>query len=151
MLLKSQVRRKHVVANNIELPDLLLYQNKTVITYFCYHRPELTVQEVNELFTDLLSWMWLNNQRAKLGKKTYLFGPLLLLDELWHAFILHTRDYVDFSIHYFGAYFHHDIEPIGFEHVMEEDELADYLQDCFTYLGVEWVSRRFEMALVETS
>ncbi|WP_181951511.1 hypothetical protein [Legionella sainthelensi] len=151
MLLKSQVRRKHVVANHIELPDILLYQNMTVVTYFCYHRPDLTVQEVNELFTDLLSWMWLSNQRAKLGKKTYLFGPLLLLDELWHAFILHTRDYVDFSIHYFGAYFHHDIEPIGFEHVMEEDELADYLQDCFTYLGVEWVSRRFEMALVETS
>lgn len=134
---------------SIGLSEVLCYQNKAVVTYFCYHRSEFTVQEVEVLFTDLLSWMWLNVQREKLGKKTYLFGPLLILDDLWHTFILHTRDYVDFSMNYFGAYFHHDIEPIGFEHHIEEEELADYLQDCFTYLGSEWVSRRFEMVLAE--
>jgi hypothetical protein len=109
------------------------------------------VQEGLVLFTDLLSWIWLNAQRVKLGKKTYLFGPLLILDEIWHAFILHTRDYVDFSTQYWGCYFHHDIEPLGFEHVLEEEELTDYLQDCFTYLGAEWVSRRFETVLLEGS
>ncbi|KTD05971.1 hypothetical protein Lgra_2748 [Legionella gratiana] len=151
MLLKNQVLRKHAVDNEVGLSEIVQYQNQAVVAYFCSRHPEFTVQEGNILFTDLLSWMWFNAQRAKLGKKTHLFGPLLLLDELWHAFILHTRDYVNFSMHYFGGYFHHDIEPIGSEHVMEEEELTDYLQDCFTYLGTEWVSRRFEVALVETS
>lgn len=132
---------------NADLSDLLCYQNTTVVDYFCHRYPESIRHEVEVLFTDLLAWMWLNAQRAKQGKNTYLFGPLLILDELWHAFILHTRDYVDFSMRYFGSYFHHDIEPLGSEHHMEEEELTDYLQDCFTFLGSDWVARRFEKAL----
>ncbi|KTD40034.1 hypothetical protein [Legionella parisiensis] len=130
----------------IHLSALLDYKNKAVINHFRHIHPEFSEQESQVLFTDLLSWMWLNAQRAKQGKKTYLFGPLLILDKLWHSFILHTRDYVDFSMRYFNVYFHHDVEPIGQEHVMEEDELNDYLQDCFTYLGPEWVERRFAIA-----
>ncbi|HIF0223578.1 TPA: hypothetical protein ACXYKD_000477 [Legionella anisa] len=131
----------------INLSALLDYKNKAVLNHFRQRHPEFSEQESQVLFADLLSWMWLNMQRAKQGKKTYLFGPLLILDELWHSFILHTRDYIDFSIHYFDTYFHHDVEPIGQEYVMEEDELNDYLHDCFTYLGSEWVTRRFAPAL----
>lgn len=68
---------------------------------------------------------------------------------MWHSFILHTRDYIDFSMKYFGEYFHHDVEPVGFEHVLDEEELADYLQDCFQYLNKGWVERRFSMAFAE--
>jgi hypothetical protein len=131
-----------------DLSVLLGYRNPTVIAYFCHSHPEYTVQEGQTLFADLLGWMWLNKHRATQGKKTHLFGPLLVLDELWHAFILHTQEYMNFSMQYFAAYFHHDIEPIGFEHQMQEDELRDYLQDCFNLLGEEWVMRRFTDALV---
>lgn len=139
---KSVLRMSHP-----ELSALLDYKNKTVVDYFCTHHPEFSQKKGESLFADLLAWMWLNKQRAKQGKKTYLFGPLLILDELWHAFILHTRDYVDFSTRYFNTYFHHDIEAIGQEHEMAEDELTEYLQDCFTYLGSQWVARRFASAL----
>lgn len=131
----------------INLSALLDYKNKAVLSHFRCHHPEFSEQESQVLFADLLSWMWLNAQRKKQGKKTYLFGPLLILDALWHSFILHTRDYVDFSTRYFDTYFHHDVELIGQEHLMEEEELNDYLQDCFTYLGSEWVARRFAIAL----
>lgn len=131
---------------NSDLSELLRYQNTAVVTYFCHHHPEFSAFEAQVLFEDLLGWMWLNKQRAHQGKKTYLFGPLLILDELWHAFILHTRDYLDFSLRYFDSYFHHDVEPVGLEHIMEEDELRDYLQDCFNFLGEEWVARRFTEA-----
>lgn len=129
-----------------ELSAVLAYQNTSVVSYFCHHHPEYTEQEGQILFSDLLGWMWLNKQRALQNKKTYLFGPLLEIDHLWHAFILHTQDYVNFSMEFFGAYFHHDIEPVGYEHMMEEDELRDYLGDCFHYLGEEWVARRFSDA-----
>lgn len=133
-----------MISSQLELQH---YQNPKLITYFCHHHPEYSQDEAEQLFADLLSWMWLNLQRGKLGKKTLLFGPLLVLDELWHAFILHTRDYCEFSSRYFGGYFHHDIEPIGEEHQVTEEELRDYLQDCFTYLDAEWVTRRFSTAL----
>ncbi|KTD37544.1 hypothetical protein Lmor_0407 [Legionella moravica] len=131
------------------LHDLKRYKNQNVINYFCYHHPECSLDDGQCLFEDLLSWLWLNYQRSKNGKLTYLFGPLLVLDEMWHIFILHTRDYIDFSMHYFGEYIHHEIEPIGFEHIIEEDELTDFLHDCFEYLDQDWVARRFSSALTD--
>jgi hypothetical protein len=131
-------------------PDLLqlkCYKNEAVVKHFCHHHPECSLDEGQELLEDLLAWMWLSNQRKKLGKKTYLFGPLIIMDEMWHVFILHTRDYVDFSMHFFDEYVHHDVEPAGFEHVMDEEELTDFLQDCFNYLDHDWVTRRFSNAL----
>lgn len=125
------------------LADLLGYQNERVVFHFCHHHPEFSIQEGRQLFSDLLAWLWLSKQRTSLGKKTYLFGPLLILDELWHTFILHSCDYLSFSMEYFGEYMHHEVEPIGFERVLEEDELTDFLQDCFNYLDSNWVERRF--------
>ena len=132
---------------NSELSLLLAYSNPAVITHFCHYHREFSLPEGQALFRDLLSCMWLNKQRCIEEKPTYLFGPLLILDEMWHTFILHTRDYIDFSMRYFGEYFHHEVEPVGFEHNLNEDELTDYLQDCFKYLGEEWVERRFSVAL----
>ncbi|AMP88838.1 hypothetical protein [Legionella pneumophila] len=132
------------------LSELLHYKNEKIVTHFCHSHPEYSMREGLILFEDLLAWMWLNKQRNLRGKKTYLFGPLLIIDEMWHSFILHTRDYVDFSMKYFGEYFHHDVEPVGFEHVLDEEELTDFLQDCFQYLNKEWVERRFSKAFAET-
>ena len=30
------------------------------------------------------------------------------MDDFWHAFILHTREYMDFCQRHFGHYFHHE-------------------------------------------
>lgn len=137
-VLNSELTREH----------LLQYSNLSVITYFCHKYPQYSSEEAELLFADLLDWMWLNLQRKKLGKNTYLFGPLLVLDDLWHVFILHTQDYLDFSICYFGAYFHHEIEPIGHEHQVSDADLEDFLCDCFIFLDEQWVERRFNAALL---
>ena len=129
--------------------DLLRYKNDTVVAQFCYTHSDYSLQEGEQLFQDLLAWLWLKNERTKKSKTTYLFGPLLILDELWHTFILHTRAYTDFSHTYFGEYVHHDPEPIGFEHFLSEEELSEYLTDCFLYLEAPWVERCFAGALIE--
>lgn len=133
-----------------KLAELLNYTNQPIINYFCHNHPQTNLNECNLLFKDLLAWMWLKKQRDQMGKKTYLFGPLLSLDEMWHDFILHTRDYIDFCMHYFGEYLHHDVEPPGFEHHIDEAELRDYLDDCLTYLDQDWVERRFIAALTDS-
>ena len=130
-----------------ELSILKNYRNPQVISYFCHHHPEFSLDDAQVVFEDLLAWLWLNKHRELMGKKTYLFGSLLILDEMWHSFILHTREYIDFSIHYFATYYHHDIEPIGFEYILEEAELSEFIQDCFKYLETGWVERRFANAL----
>jgi hypothetical protein len=129
------------------ISDLLHYKNSSVVTQFCHHHAQYSLQEGEQLFQDFLAWLWLKNERKKQNKVTYLFGPLLILDELWHVFILHTRDYTDFTLKYFGEYIHHQPEPIGFEHFLNEEELKDYLTDCFLYLDPQWVERCFASAL----
>jgi hypothetical protein len=133
------------------LAEVLTYKNTSVVTQFCHHHDQYSQQESEQLFDDLLAWLWLKNEREHNNKPTYLFGPLLLLDKLWHIFILHTRDYLDFSLRYFGVYLHHEPEPVGFEHVLSEEELSDYLRDCFIYLDSSWVERCFADALVDSA
>ncbi|KTD19345.1 Uncharacterised protein [Legionella lansingensis] len=129
------------------LSELLAYENEQVIRYFCHHHPNYAQEQARSLFTDLLAWMWLNVYRQIKNRYTYLFGPLLPLDEIWHAFILHTRDYLPFCHHYFGEYFHHHVEPVGLEYELNPQELADFLNDCFEYLGEDWVMRHFATGL----
>ncbi len=130
-----------------DLSSWLNYTNPRVVAYFSHHH-EINKSKSKVLFSDLMGWLWLNVQRKQQDKKTYLFGPLLILDEMWHAFILHTRDYYEFSSKFYGSYLHHDIEPIGQEYELNEEAFQDFLHECFEHLGEEWVARRFSEALV---
>lgn len=130
------------------LNALLGYKNPTVTRYFTHHHPEVNQEAAEQLFQDLLAWLWLNAYRKQQHKQTWFFGPLLLMDAMWHAFILHSREYHAFCQNYFGDYFHHEVETPGFEHELQPDELADYLKDCFEYLGDEWVQRHFAEAFI---
>ncbi|KTD18381.1 hypothetical protein [Legionella jordanis] len=128
------------------LPNLLAYQNERVIQYYC-QRYSVSLQKAESIFTDLLGWMWINLYRKNRGRDSFLFGPLLPLDDMWHAFILHTKDYVEFCKLYFEGYFHHHIEPFGLEHVLDEEELADFLKDCLAFLGEDWLLRHFSSVI----
>ncbi|ASQ45277.1 glycine-rich domain-containing protein [Legionella clemsonensis] len=131
------------------LQDLLAYENEQVVRYFCHYYTAFSHEEGQQLLSDLLAWLWLNAYRKTYNKSTYLFGPLLTLDKIWHAFILHTEDYVAFCEHYFGHYFHHNIEPVGSEHELSPEELADFLNDAFEWIGQEWIKRHFGQLLNE--
>lgn len=103
------------------------------------------------LFCDLMRFFWLESKRREQGKKTYFFGPLLVLDRLWHCFILHTRAYHHFCQTVFGEYYHHDVEPFGQEHALDQAELEDFLTDCFTLLGEDFVDRHFSALYADPS
>lgn len=132
-----------------DLNTWLNYKNPSVISHFCKIHPEIDPDEAQILFKDLMGWLWVSAMRTQKRKVSRLFGPLLIVDEMWHSFILHTRDYCEFSQTNYGRYIHHDVEPVGREHQMTEDEVVDLLSDCMTYLGEDWVKRRFSEALAQ--
>lgn len=130
----------------MKIPSLSVlqnYRNEFVILDIHAKNPEHTLEQVRQYFQDLLAWLWLHQHRKIHHKNTWMFGPLLILDTVWHHFILHTRDYHAFCAHFFGEYIHHDVEPAGQEHILTPDELADFLEDGFLLLGAEWVDRHF--------
>lgn len=125
------------------LTDVVAYQHEGVIKRFCYDNPGFSSEQIQQDFQDLLAWLWLNVKRRKSGYKTYMFGPLKHLDNLWHLFILHTRDYFDFCHQFFNEYIHHDTEPPGEEYFLTEADLEKFLSDAYDQLGQAWVTKWF--------
>lgn len=132
-----------------DLKELLAYKNQLVVQAFCKQHRQFSVKQAEDYFADLLGWMWLTVYRKNRHKATWLFGPLLILDDMWHCFILHTRDYQTFCQRFFGDFFHHDPEENGKEHQLEAEELSDFLNDAFTHLEEKWVERHFSSLLAD--
>lgn len=68
----------------------------------------ITKEEAIDIFQEMKKLLDLMNHY---GDSEYIFThePLWIIDEMWHTFILYTRDYRDFCQTYFGKIIDHDI------------------------------------------
>lgn len=62
--------------------------------------------EAERIFNEMLKWMWFCTC-PKTQESRAIDTPLLIIDEMWHTFILYTKDYFQFCNHFFGHYMHH--------------------------------------------
>lgn len=131
----------------IKLSEVLEYHNQSIIKQFCFENPSISTEEANFIFKDLLAWLWLSVHRNQKQYTTHMIAALHLLDKMWHVFILHTKDYMDFCHRYFDAYLHHEIEPLGDEYTISPDELSEFLNECYDHLGEGWLLQNFSSVL----
>ncbi len=94
------------------LSEVMAYENELVIGSFMksFDVPE---SEARDIFDQLKRMLWLGNEMEfdglhEQGKAFSIDRSLLILDEMWHTFILCTRDYEQFCREIFGCYIHHD-------------------------------------------
>jgi hypothetical protein len=67
--------------------------------------------EAELIFQETLKWLWLCSlpeREENRGPVTH--APMQVVDEMWHSFILCTRDYQRFCDENLGGYIHH--QPI---------------------------------------
>lgn len=91
------------------LEQLKHYKNEAVVQRFL-ETWALPLDEGDDIFEETKKWLWLSVYNDELGKDkiTLAISPSIkLLDEMWHTFILFTKDYHDFCQEYFGYYLHH--------------------------------------------
>lgn len=141
------------------LSDLLTYQNPLVIKRFSKQFPQYK-NDAKEIFKDMLKYLWIGRKhhielknspdRKDLQFTTVMHKEMLIIDEMWHAFILITKQYADFCHHYFGEFIHHIPEvgeEVNEEHVIDkiafENELTLFLSYIYDELGEETVKRWF--------
>lgn len=67
------------------------------------HRPELTSEQVALVFDGLRQYFKI----TLAAKRRMVAMPSQVVDDLWHEFILHTRNYQNFCSRAFGRYLHH--------------------------------------------
>ena len=65
--------------------------------------------------------------KKKYGE-TYVLPPSYDMDEVWHAHILHTKDYIDFCEQVFGCYLHHHPHH-GKDNTITDEELESAFEE----------------------
>ena len=86
------------------LNAVLKYTNKAVIDSFM---TEFSINELEseKIFRQMLKFLWFTQLKPE---HATIDTPILIIDKMWHTFILHTIDYSRFCKKYFHCYLHHN-------------------------------------------
>lgn len=84
------------------LEAILSYTNEDVIDRFL-SLYDMEESEAISIFEETKKWLWLSSK----GIHFVIDDSLLIIDEMWHNFILFTKEYEAFCFQYFGRYIHH--------------------------------------------
>lgn len=96
----------------LPLEQVLTYQNDNLIYKFMENWA-LDEEETRDLFEETKKWLWISalsiRTRTEGGEAPVLMvsQSMILMDEMWHSFILFTRDYQAFCKNYLGFYLNH--------------------------------------------
>ena len=109
------------------LEDVLAYRNDRVIESFT-NKFDIAKDEAERIFVEMLRWVWYISSTRPTKQNPEMHGidePLYIIDEMWHTFILVTRDYTQFCHDMFGRYIHHapgsaGAEAYGADYSVEE-------------------------------
>lgn len=140
--------KKYIVMRTLQ--ETLNYRNDRIINKFrtLY---AVSLDEAQEIGSEAYRWLWLN---ARLGEDRKIEGTgiphvlvihegMVIIDEFWHTFILHTRDYEEFCNEYFGTFIHHspskpDFVPLSLD---ETEKQLEYICDV---VGEDTMTRWYE-------
>jgi len=84
-----------------QLKQILAYSNEDVLSRFT-DQFTITEEEAEDLFRETRKFLYLCQLPG-----IFIPDELLILDEMWHNFILFTKEYHRFCEEHFGRYFHH--------------------------------------------
>ncbi len=145
------------------LNEVLYYKNEAVIDRFKINQPKDAVN-AEYLFIEMLRYLWLCEKHSwdcinNPNDPSLQFVPVMheemrSIDNMWHEFILITRDYHDFCHHYFGRFLHHEPnmrQTLGYSETEFVDSLNLFLNYVYDVLGEEVLKNWFQDHLVEVA
>ena len=86
--------------------DIQLYRNDDVIEKFI-DEFKVTKEEASEIFSETLKFLYFAHIGHSIGQNAIITESTLIIDKMWHVFILFTKEYTNFCEKYFGRYLHH--------------------------------------------
>ena len=146
-----------------DLKDVLSYKNPTVIQRFKNNYPNEAIH-AEYLFTEMLRYLWLCEKHASdsinnpddpaLHFIPVMHEEMRNIDNMWHEFILITRDYHDFCHHYFDCFLHHEPnmrESLAYSETQFVESLNLFLNYVYEVLGEEVLINWFQDHLEEAA
>ncbi len=143
-----------------DLEDALECEDEALVIEGFMDRYHVSEQEAEQIFLETKKWLWLAAKASEEEEKLSLAidKPLLVLDEMWHNFILYTRQYHRYCLSKFKKFIHHEPasrqEKLRAQQEMENNptaaiekwERSHYQQLSYIYdhLGAETVIKWYE-------
>lgn len=90
-----------IILDPVQLQNMLAYKNENVISRFT-GMFAISEDEAEDIFRETIKFLYI----VRLPK-IYIMDDLVILDEMWHNFILFTKEYHRFCTEHFGKYLHH--------------------------------------------
>ncbi|HAT1994831.1 TPA: hypothetical protein ACT9MM_001425 [Legionella pneumophila] len=138
------------------LKHLLSYRNKNVLERYTMDYPNNCLTS-EEAFQELMKFFWLSlkHKAEKLCAPTNteldficgIHSEMKEIDDMWHTFLLFTKDYAAFCKNYLDIFFHHS--PTTNEQKLEvnkqdfANDFSKFLSFTYDYLGEETVQKWF--------
>lgn len=89
------------------LSEVLEYENQNVINRFLNFFT-VSEEEAQMIFNETKKWLWLCGKSFEEGvNDIYISKDLIIIDEMWHTFLLFSLDYYNFCNSYFNTIVHH--------------------------------------------
>ncbi len=139
------------------LKDVLSYENKWVINRFekCSFWFNGTNEEVHQIFMDLKRFLWLyatieakrNDEPGSEIPDIGFTDSMLVIDEMWHSFILYTDFYTQFCNEYLGGFMHH---PTPIPKYVKNEHLigGEKALEIFVYEMINCTNEYFEESVL---
>jgi hypothetical protein len=112
----------------VSLDEVLAYRHPGVIRRYAKEQ-QVALEEAQEVFQETLKWLYLCATGIRAGLSCAMTPEIGQLDEMWHTFVLFTRDYADFCERNFGFFVHHvpteaeeEAGPVDLKKVREQLE-----------------------------
>lgn len=124
----------------VNLDNIIEYRcHKAILTFLRNYSIEY--KEAESIFIETIKWLWIGHVRYmdnSTSKPKFLaaYPPIYVLDEMWHCFILCTKEYTDFCKTYLGTYIHHD-PNVGEIEKANEDHFPNMVSYVIEKLGRE--------------
>jgi hypothetical protein len=144
---------------NAELLSALDSNDDHTILEGFMERYSVNREDAEEILQETKKWLWLaaENIKEKKGFRLFIDNSLMIIDEMWHNLILHTRIYQKFCNEKLNLFVHHEPTPasekiVGFDSEEEkqkfqdkqEEKLHQQLSYIYDKLGAETVSKWYE-------
>ena len=138
----------------ILLSDILQYANVDIVNRYKRDFPGNSLSPENAL-EELLKFFWLSHKQL-IDKEKYpnnealkfscaIHKEMAEIDDMWHTFLLFTKDYMNFCEKYFKYYIHH--APLSKNHIESKEyfinDLKKYLSYIYDNLGEETLIKWF--------
>lgn len=133
------------INRDLNLAQIMQYQNSDVISKFL-DEWRVTKEEAQDVFNETKKFLFVAAMAQQQCLNLQIDAPILIIDKMWHTFILFTEEYSEFCHQNFGAMIHH--MPFSKEDLKQKMDVVSREGRSFVDAKREHLNQQFEMILM---